>query len=607
MRRSTRYSRPGLSGSSKSATLLGADGDGSTLTLDFTTGQLDPRLTFTRASDATFINSSGLVQYADANYFAQSETLSGSPWSTNGVSNTSVAVTNPIGGPDSRLIAVTLSGGSRSILGNATVAAGFQYTIRIWMRAGNSTSAAVGFLRGSFLTVTPSIVSGPGSVSGTTVCTITGLSSTAWTQVQLVLATVTSAGVGGFYVYPNAIANAIGDSVHLWGAQMNIGNTSDPYYATTSSPYYEPRFDHNSSGTRLGLLIEGASTNLITYSDCSTTGWTGLNATGTNNNATAPDNNTAATLWTGGGGGINRAYSATFSITNGTAYTLSVYVKKPSTNAARYAKIDMRSSIEGDVGWPLNGVLDLDTGIASGTGFTATAMPNGWYRIVSTATVNTTTNARAFLRITDATGSISITSTNALLWWGAQVETGTGASSLIPTAASTATRNADGCFMSGGNFSSWYQGGTQGTFYVDWFGGVRTGAAGNTSRTVLSTDDVSTKHLHMLQTAAAGNLRVADFGGANNVTTANTITSGARTKGAFSYNGSTANVCLNGGTVATGSSLAFSVTPTWLVIGGTSTNGTSITDANVLLNNCVRAIKYWPAPLPNATLQSLTA
>ena len=36
-------------------------GDGSTLSLDFTTGVLDPRLTFTRSTTATYINSSGYV------------------------------------------------------------------------------------------------------------------------------------------------------------------------------------------------------------------------------------------------------------------------------------------------------------------------------------------------------------------------------------------------------------------------------------------------------------------------------------------------------------------------------------------------------------------
>jgi len=36
-------------------------GDGSTLNLDFTTGVLDSRLTFTRSTTATYINSSGYV------------------------------------------------------------------------------------------------------------------------------------------------------------------------------------------------------------------------------------------------------------------------------------------------------------------------------------------------------------------------------------------------------------------------------------------------------------------------------------------------------------------------------------------------------------------
>ena len=109
----------------------------------------------------------------------------------------------------------------------------------------------------------------------------------------------------------------------------------------------------------------------------------------------------------------------------------------------------------------------------------------------------------------------------------------------------------------------------------------------------------------MMQTDAAGNLRVSDFGASTSVTTANAMTSGARTKGAFSFNGGNVKLCLNGGTVASGS-VVFTTAPTWLVIGGTSTNGTSITDANVLLNGCVRQIKYWPTILTDAQLQSFT-
>ena len=54
-----------------------AGGDGSTLSLDFTTmSGLDSRFTFSRSSTATFINSSGLVQYADSNLLLRSNDFS---------------------------------------------------------------------------------------------------------------------------------------------------------------------------------------------------------------------------------------------------------------------------------------------------------------------------------------------------------------------------------------------------------------------------------------------------------------------------------------------------------------------------------------------------
>lgn len=358
-----------------------------------------------------------------------------------------------------------------------------------------------------------------------------------------------------------------------------------------------PRFDHDPTTLApRGLLIEAAATNLVTYSVCSTTGWSGLNATGTNNNATAPDNNTAATLWTGGSGGNNRAYSATFSITNGTSYTLSVYVKKPSTNAARYAKIDMRSSIEGDVGWPANGVLDLDTGIASGTGFTATAMPNGWYRIVSTGTVNTTTNARAFLRITDATGSIAITSTNALLWWGAQVETGSGASSLIPTTNSQETRNADECSMTGTNFSDWFNA-SEGTFLARFRPLVQT--AGGLANTIVSANDNTANEQIALASITNGRLVVIDGGAALANVTSGTVTLGSVARLAGAYKLNDCQSC-TGGTLGTADTSVTLPTVNRLFIGRSA--GATPT----FLRGHIESFKFYPTRLPDATLQSLT-
>jgi hypothetical protein len=351
----------------------------------------------------------------------------------------------------------------------------------------------------------------------------------------------------------------------------------------------QPRFDHDpTTNAAKGLLIEGVATNLVAFSNGNTLGWgIGGNRTPTNNTTdlVSPDGTNNATKLVCGTA-ANYASFATLitGLTGGETYTVSYWIRGPVGHTPRL--------------YAVNGTV----GDVTPTATTGTYNNTGWTRLTQTYTLPAATT-QVFVYFMSVT--IGVTG-DTFYVYGFQLETGTTASTLIYTGTSTATREADFCLMTGANFSSWYQGGTQGTFYADWFGGVRPGASGSTNRTVLSTDDVSTKHLHLLQTAAAGNLRVADFGGANNVTTANTLTSGARTKGAFGYNGSSASVCLNGGTVATGSSLAFSVAPTWLVIGATSTNGTSLTDANVVLNNSIRQIKYWPTRLADGTLQGLT-
>jgi hypothetical protein len=193
-----------------------------------------------------------------------------------------------------------------------------------------------------------------------------------------------------------------------------------------------------------------------------------------------------------------------------------------------------------------------------------------------------------------------------LIVWGAQFETGSGASSYIPTGASTGNRAVDTAIIAAGTaFSGWYTGGLNGTFYADWYGGVA-GASG-TQRTVLATDDVTTKHLHLYQTATTNTMTLANFGGGSTLATSNAISpAGSRSKAAFSYATSAMNVCLNGGTVASGTVTGFTVAPTWMSIGAPSTNGTSITGTTVVLNNSIRSIKYWPTVLPNAQLQALT-
>jgi hypothetical protein len=351
----------------------------------------------------------------------------------------------------------------------------------------------------------------------------------------------------------------------------------------------EPRFDHDPvTLAPRGLLIEATVTNLclngsMAYTATAPTNW----ARGFSGCTVASVNSTTFSgekAWSisATATGQRDLLEQVISLAANTTYTVSVYLEAVTGTTATFAYMTSLPA-----GATSETIVNPSSGRVSFTVTVGATAGSGTVRIGIGSATGTGVSADASVRFSHV-----------------QVEASSGASSYIPTGASTATRVADTAIIAAGSaFSSWYTGDTSGTFYADWHGGVR--STTGTNRTVFSTSDVVNRHFHMMQTAAAGNLRVSDFGASTSVTTANAMTSGARTKGAFSFNVGSVKLCLNGGTVASGS-VVFTTAPTWLVIGGTSTNGTSITDANVLLNGCVRQIKYWPTILTDAQLQSFT-
>ena len=351
-----------------------------------------------------------------------------------------------------------------------------------------------------------------------------------------------------------------------------------------SAAVNEARFDYDPTTLAAkGLLIEGSATNyLLRSTTCTSTGWnTGGTVTVTTSYATGPDgvsNSATRFQMNHSGGGTGRIYQDSGFTTK--PYTNSVWIKSNTGS---------------------NQTLNLWNTAGSGNTFTITATPT-WQRFENVNTTGTSLAGYFYLENPSTNPAVVVD----VLIYGAQLEAGTSASSYIPTTTAQVTRNPDLALMTSTNFSSWYTGGTTGTFFVDFHGGVR--GITSTIRTVISTNDQTTKHLHLQQASAAGVLKVADFGAAHSVSTANTITSGARTKGAFNFDGATTtvNLCLNGGTVATSSALAFSVAPTWLALGATSTDGSTLTDLTTVLNGSIRQIKYYPTALTSAQLIAMT-
>ena len=411
--------------------------------------------------------------------------------------------------------------------------------------------------------------------------------------------TTMSGTIDSRITFSRADATALATFVNSSGIVTNV--------ATAQAPRFD--FDPTTLAAK-GLLLEAPATNLCLQSNTFNTTWAVVN---TNTPAVAsPSVNDpfgGTQTWkivpTAGSG-----YHAIrqFFVFGTSTYTISVFVK-----AAQYDKFIISDLTNGVAAATFDLTAVTATAIPDGSTPTVriTAYANGWYKCEMTvAFIYAGSTGLSFSGYpTGATigsygAQFNPNGTDGIYMAGAQVEISSAsvpASSYIPTTTASVTRAVDTAIIAAGsNFSSWYTGGTTGTFVANWYGS----ASSATARSVIATSDQTTKHLHMYQTPSALTLRLADFP-VTTVTTANSLTAGALTKGAFSYANTATSLCLNGGTVATGT-LAFSAAPTWLSIGGPSTNGTSITDTTVMLKNSIRTLKYFPARLSNAQIQGLT-
>jgi hypothetical protein len=341
-------------------------------------------------------------------------------------------------------------------------------------------------------------------------------------------------------------------------------------------------------------LIEESRTNLVTYSGIPSANWNVFNsAVLTNNSSTSPDGTTNATQ-IAGAASVGSGVYQTFSLTSGTAYTYSLFVKAVSGSNTIYFGTDIGTNVTVQINTS-TGVASLNSG--SPTNITSTSYPNGWYRISFTFTAGATaTHSFVMYNLT--------ANVNTWLAYGAQLETGAFPTSYIPTVASTVTRSADNASMTGTNFSSWYNS-TEGTL----FAAARINALGGSNYPGIAyVDDGTVNNCIGLNIQDAGGDSISAEGVVSGVfqyagssspsaTTANqlnkAITAYKVNDFAFTF-----NVGAGSNTVQTDTSGSVP-TVNRLIIG-------LLRGSNAPLNGTISQLLYYPKRLTNSQLQNLT-
>ena len=371
------------------------------------------------------------------------------------------------------------------------------------------------------------------------------------------------------------------------------------------------RLTHNSSGTRLGLLVEESRTNILPNSEDFGTSWAGGNCNVSTNAVNAPTNTLVADKVAANTTNTSHwLRRATSSPVVGTTYVFSVFFKAGG-GAVTHVYLTLNGQVTaGDVNYSAkyNVTTGARTDTDSDNAPANTDSPtqaedygNGWWRAwIRMENPTGSAGLRAMVGLSNvATGAILPTFAGAAgdadfaYFWGAQVEASTTTpTAFIPTTTATVTRSADLAHVLDSAITDWGWGALVIHFYPP-------GQAG----TLISTDDASASQYGIQANTATSAQGFWQTG----QTTSATLGTGLQ-KAAHFINGSTSKFVLNGGTVYSGTNDVTHSNIDFVTLGAEATDSSGVPGTFSQWANCViRKIEwYGDGNLTNAQLQAIT-
>lgn len=375
----------------------------------------------------------------------------------------------------------------------------------------------------------------------------------------------------------------------------------------------EPRFEFDTNGNCLGLMIEESRTNYQDYSVDINTGkdfFTG--STLTTNATTAPDGTNTATRITGSG--VDEATRLGWN-TQGTSNTqynvFSVFVKTDS--GTPILGFYSNTFVAGNVAFNID-LSDGTTNTINNPGSfysKVVAYPNGWYRVTVMGGVGTgvggSWNINLVPSLTSARAASSGSNASAsYLIWGVQEELASSPfpTSYIPTSGSTVTRSAENVDIS---YSEFYNNNLSFNYASTFYAEAKVFKANQTNMIVEGYIGSSFKDFSLNTMSGAKMQYVHRYTTTNsydNDTANNTVTNNVFFKTAMSYTGTNGGLhgTINGrdpvlGEDDLGSTSAGGDT---MAIGRRGSNNT------LYLNGNLKRLIYYPAKFTSNQLQNLT-
>ena len=356
-----------------------------------------------------------------------------------------------------------------------------------------------------------------------------------------------------------------------------------------------PRLDYYTSGGVTGcpaLLVEPAATNALSYSEEFDNAAWGKSAmtvsTGTTALFTAPDGTTNADKIIATSGNV--AHNINRSGIASAAYTFSVFAK-----AGEESVISL---------WLRGASVRAEFNLVSGTvsNITTTSARienygNGWYRCtVYDSTAGTT--AHVYGR---GGAAYAGNGSDGFYLWGAQLETGSVATSYIPTTTGTGSRSADVISVSGAVSGSIGQ--TEGTIYAE----VDYRNFANITMLSVQTASIVSGVVRIETNGNELRCHVRDVSGTirmDQIITSPTLSTGIN-KIAVGYSSAASGLCiaLNGTVVFTATTAAaFTINPDRILLGSREVSSNS----QLFFNNRIRSAAIYTTRLTNAELAALT-